>query len=343
MKQGGRIAAIITALVLYSGTANEGEHAKIRMQRHAAKEEAQGLEEIVQEPSPFRGIPVFPGATPQDYKELRELYQRLIFEKGADLSYANELFSSEKLRLDARIPKLLKRNFMSKADKGELSWSEVYKRNRIDVLEKKAKKFFEQYREHLEAAAEKYGVDARVITGILGEETGFGHRQFRGDYSWPATFMTIYARSGSKRWKEFALRELASLIKYARIKGIPADKLYDEKSSYAGAYGMGQFIPSSLLETFVGKSGRIEDADPWDVVDNIYAVANYLANNTRRVKDENGKFHSGRWKPGEGWDVGARKGNYWAVRAYNNSHTYARIVFHIASSIPENKAGKPDR
>jgi membrane-bound lytic murein transglycosylase B len=52
--------------------------------------------------------------------------------------------------------------------------------------------------------------------------------------------------------------------------------LFDFTSSYAGAIGCAQFIPASLNSYFVGRDGKIEKADPLDIVDCIYSVAYYL-------------------------------------------------------------------
>jgi membrane-bound lytic murein transglycosylase B len=87
-----------------------------------------------------------------------------------------------------------------------------------------------------------------------------------------------------------------------------------------GAIGCGQFIPSSLNHYFVGRSGKIEEADPFDVTDCIYSIAYYLKR-SRWDKSENGKT------PQEG------SKNWKAIRAYNHSDAYTRFVIETADRL----------
>lgn len=129
--------------------------------------------------------------------------------------------------------------------------------------------FFRQQRNLLQRAEQQTGVSASVIAAIIGVETGYG--QNMGSFRVIDALSTL-AFHYPKR-AEFFRKELIEFFLLCREQGwsplIP-------KGSYAGAMGMGQFIPSSYRQWAVDFDGDGK-INLWDVNDAVGSVANYLA------------------------------------------------------------------
>ncbi|MEE8575518.1 MAG: lytic murein transglycosylase [Thermodesulfobacteriota bacterium] len=178
----------------------------------------------------------------------------------------------------------------------------------------RGKKFLKKERTALAGAEKKYGVDKRYIVSIIGVESTFATDP--GRFNAVNTLASLYVLV--KRKKKFAYWQLKELLKYSNRTNKPASKY---TSSYAGAIGCGQFIPSSLNEYFVGKAGNVEKADPFNTTDCIYSIAYYLKR-SRWDKRQNGttpKKGSKNWK---------------AIRAYNHSDAYTRFIIEMATKLP---------
>ena len=121
----------------------------------------------------------------------------------------------------------------------------------------------------LARAAETYGVAPEVVVAIIGVETRYGDNM--GSYRVIDALATLafdYPPRG-----EFFARELEQFLVMAREQGFDPLAL---KGSYAGAMGMGQFIPSSFRAYAVDFDGD-GHADIWQSrADAIGSVANYF-------------------------------------------------------------------
>lgn len=121
----------------------------------------------------------------------------------------------------------------------------------------------------LNRAEQRYGVPAEYIVAILGVETRWGgylgsHRVIDA----LATLAFDYPRRA-----EFFSGELENYLLMAREEGFnPMVPL----GSYAGAMGLGQFMPSSFRHYAVDFDGDGK-RDLWNVTDAIGSVANYFA------------------------------------------------------------------
>jgi membrane-bound lytic murein transglycosylase B len=130
--------------------------------------------------------------------------------------------------------------------------------------------FASLYRSALERAEEKYGVPRAVILGILGVETAFGANK--------GSFRTIDALStlafGYPRRADFFEQELIEFLIMAREQQL--DPL-TVRSSYAGAIGYPQFMPSSIRKFAVDFDGdqRVDLRN--SATDAIGSIANYLS------------------------------------------------------------------
>jgi membrane-bound lytic murein transglycosylase B len=130
--------------------------------------------------------------------------------------------------------------------------------------------FQNMYLEALGRAEETYGVPNEIILGILGVETGFGSN--KGSFNALDALSTLAFKD--PRRAEYFKQELIELLAYCRDQKIDPTAV---KSSYAGAIGFAQFMPSNLHKYGVDfdGSGYIDlYASP---VDAIGSIANYLA------------------------------------------------------------------
>lgn len=138
--------------------------------------------------------------------------------------------------------------------------------------------FWSKYQDLLESAEKKYQVPAEIIVAIIGVETYYGKRQ--GSYPVLDAISTL-AFHYPKRAKFFA----SELEQYFLLSREQAWDLTKNKGSYAGAMGMGQFIPSSYRHYAVDFNGDGAINLFNSHADAIGSVANY--------------FHKHHWKLGE--------------------------------------------
>ncbi|MEJ2384551.1 MAG: lytic murein transglycosylase B [Xanthomonadales bacterium] len=133
--------------------------------------------------------------------------------------------------------------------------------------------FWREHRELIGEAARRYEVDPEYIVAIIGVETFYG--RITGSYrvlDALATLAFYYPDTGNDR-SDFFSRELMQFIALGSEEGLP---LRDVEGSYAGAMGLGQFMPSSYREYAVDLDGDGR-RDLWgSLADVIGSVANYL-------------------------------------------------------------------
>ena len=240
-----------------------------------------------------------------DEKErIGELKERLK-EDGFSQSSIDSLFEDKNFKLERDIAGKFKVNPESQFASGKIPYSKYRKILDLDGIITKAPAFFEKYKNDFEEAEKRYGVGKRYIAGILGVESRFKERKQIGGYKAFNALVSQYILTDRKK---FAYREIKELIAFSETTGIP---VFSFNSSYAGAIGHAQFIPSSLNMAFVGKRGKAGKPNPMDVVDCIYSIANYLS--TAEIKP-----NSRNWK---------------AIRAYNKSDAYIMAVIEISNSL----------
>ena len=148
-------------------------------------------------------------------------------------------------------------------------WSEYQD---IFLTERRAKEGIEFWRENketLDRVSQDTGVPAEVIVAIIGVETYYG--RITGGYRVIDALSTL--AFDYPRRSPFFTKELEVFLELAYQSGLPLTEL---KGSYAGAMGLGQFMPSSYrayAKDFEG-DGVI---DIWkNPNDAIMSVANYF-------------------------------------------------------------------
>jgi membrane-bound lytic murein transglycosylase B len=206
----------------------------------------------------------------------------------------------------------------------------------------RARAFLATNRELLSAATAQSGVPAEVIAAILMIESDFGaYRKLHPVLNvfvtllWaaePANFETVRAivrsripdvtdekiREKTRTKATWAYEQLTYLLRIAEREKIDLPAL---EGSWAGAFGMPQFIPSSYWGYAVDGSGDGR-ADLYTTSDAVFSVGNYLK--------------SFGWKPGLS-DEKQRA----VVRRYNNSELYAATVLDAAARLRPGSARTP--
>jgi len=151
-----------------------------------------------------------------------------------------------------------------------------YEYRPIFITDKRIRGGVEFWREHedlVQQAAERFGVDPQVIVAIIGVETFYG--RITGGYRVLDALTTLsfyYPDTGNDR-SDFFSRELMQFLLLGSEESLP---LREVTGSYAGAMGLGQFMPSSYREYAVDLDGD-DRRDLWSSMpDVIGSVANYL-------------------------------------------------------------------
>jgi len=143
--------------------------------------------------------------------------------------------------------------------------------------------FWKENRELIAEASKKFGVAEEIIVSIIGVETFYG--RITGSYRIIDALVTLgfyYPEGLSSDRSPFFSSELMQYMQLASEEELPAAKV---TGSYAGAMGMGQFMPSSYREYAVDFDGDGR-RDLWrSTPDVVGSVANYL--------------HRHGWQPGQ--------------------------------------------
>ena len=203
---------------------------------------------------------------------------------------------------------------------------------------RKCRAFLKKYKLYLKSAERLHGVPKELIAALLWVETKHGKRL--GSFHVPSVFFyllqadhphivqkTIEATEGklpasedsdqvkskiiarSKAKANWALSELRSLSK---IHSEKSKDLSELRGSYAGAFGLPQFIPSSYLQWARPRTKR-RYPNLFFVNDAIHSVAFYL------------KFN--------GWKKGNQASQREALFHYNRSQGYVDIIMKLASEL----------
>jgi len=141
--------------------------------------------------------------------------------------------------------------------------------------------FMATHRDKLQRVQSKTGVPAEIITSIIGVETSYGG--YTGKHRVVDALYTLgfrYPRSGNPeraayeyKREQFFRDELAQLFALAREEKLDIASL---TGSYAGAMGLGQFMPSSYREFALDGDGDGR-RDLFGNFDDVFAsIANYF-------------------------------------------------------------------
>ena len=219
-------------------------------------------------------------------------------------AYIREAFTHDDLTIHKEIAEKFARPYEKK------TWK-VYRK--IFVKDSRivaGAKFYKENIELVKAVSREYKVDPFIIVTIAGIESNYGshHSQY-------SVFNSLYSQIHDmpKRAK-WASKELAEFIKYCYNDQLDPQEI---GGSYAGAFGFGQFIPSSFNNFSVDFN---EDGvrQPYDWPDVLASIANYLRRNGYKPNSNN-------------YD---RDGDIWkSIYAYNHANNYVMAVLELRNEI----------
>lgn len=170
---------------------------------------------------------------------------------------------------------------MSKPAERTIGWNEYRPRFITDARIGAGQKFLATHRAELTRVQERTGVPAEIIVAILGVETSYGG--YTGKTPVIDALYTLafrYPRTGDPARAQYEARrelffrdELAQLFALSKEQNLDLTTL---TGSYAGAMGLGQFMPSSYRDFGVDGDGdgRINLLTDFD--DIFSSVANYF-------------------------------------------------------------------
>ncbi len=259
------------------------------------------------------------------FKPLIEKYQQA----GGDTAFIKHIILHPNTEFDKKYLIINVTGFMKKPDYSHFSNSKSVN---------SANSYLKLHEDKFAKVEELFGIPKQIIAAIIWIETRNG--DYLGKNHIPSVFLSAAmadqpeflqmnlekmkmsffgtadslkaletkVRERSKKKADWALNELIALERMSKEMNIDVCEIY---GSYAGAFGLSQFLPSSFINwSFDGdSSGTVDLFTPADA---IFSVANYLKIN--------------------GWSD-TDSSQHAAVFHYNNSQDYVNAVFTLASKL----------
>lgn len=184
-----------------------------------------------------------------------------------------------------------------------------YFHKKFGLLTKKSiqrgQRILKENRETFNKIEETFGVEKKIILGILRVETNFGAHTGGYPVFNSLLSMTVIENRRSS-WAEEELIEFLCICKEQDNDPLSV------KGSWAGAFGMSQFVPTSYTKFAVdGNNDGVINL--FDFHDAAASIANYL------------KSH--------GYEINRPVSNREAVYAYNHCDNYVRAIFAYAKAL----------
>lgn len=155
----------------------------------------------------------------------------------------------------------------------------------MEKLSNQGRAFFAKYRDALGRIEKATGVDPYILVAIWGRETAYGAHKLPHD---AIRVLSTLAYTG--RRKDMFRAELIAALKMLEL-GVPRS---DMRSSWAGAVGLTQFMPTEFHKYAADGDGDGK-ADIWR------SVPDALASAARQLEGKG-------WKRGQGWGYEVRMG-----------------------------------
>ena len=171
-------------------------------------------------------------------------------------------------------------------------------------------KFFNENSKLVMHVSDSMRVDPYLLVSLIGIDSNYGKHY--GQYTvFNALYTLIHQLPRKVKW---ASRELAEFIILCHGNKIDPHSIY---GSYAGAFGFGQFIPSSFNNYAIDFDGdSVRHHDEWPDV--LGSIANYLLKNGYKPDNDDYSKGSRNWK---------------SVFAYNHSNNYVGVVMELRQEI----------
>ena len=225
--------------------------------------------------------------------------------KGIPESFLNETFSHSSIKIHNKILDRFAKPYEKK------SWTDYRKLFVTDSRIQNGSEFYAQHKKNLNAVAIQISMDPFLILSIVGVESHYGRH--RGQFT---VFNALYTQIAKMpRRKKWATKEMIAYLEYCYADSIPPHSI---KGSYAGAFGYGQFIPSSF-NAFAADGNGDGIRQPYAWADVFASVGNYLVKNGYPVSNN-----------------ADTKQVYKSVYAYNHADNYVKAVLELRDELKKN-------
>lgn len=262
-----------------------------------------------------------------------EFFQPVIeklVERGVDSNFIYDLINDTKTGFNERFVKINVTGYLKKPD-----YSSHY--NAFSTT--KTQNFIEENYDLLQECENKYGVPKEIIASVLWVETR--HGDYLGDNHVPSVFLST-AMASEDKYLEMNIKELRSnfegskselktlerkikrraisksdwavdeLVALSKMFNNYPGSIKDIHGSWAGAFGMSQFLPSSYVALAVDGDND-GDVDLFSLPDAAHSVAHYLSEN--------------------GWSQTNTHKQKKAIYSYNNSSAYVEAILKLANNV----------
>ena len=219
-------------------------------------------------------------------------------------SFVRDAFAHKEVKIYKQIPERFAKPYEKQ------TWEKYRKIFVKESRINRGAKFYIDNIDLIKTISSEYKVDPFIFVTIAGIESNYGvhHSQY-------SVFNSLYTQIiEMPRRSKWASRELAEFLKYCYKDQIDTQEI---GGSYAGAFGFGQFIPSSFNSYSVDFN---EDGirEPYAWPDVLASIANYLRRNGYSANSKNYKKGGSIWK---------------SIYAYNHSENYVMAVLELAEEI----------
>ena len=227
---------------------------------------------VIDTPEPSYHIPrsqYLGGAYRSNYS-LKKFINMMVSKHNYDRYTLNSIFSTVNRDTEAlRKYNVFKTKKPKKSKATRVGSWDKYQSNFITTSRiKKGVAFWQENINHLNRASQKYGVAPEYIVGIIGVETNFGG--YTGTHS-VMNALTTLAIEFKKRSKFFK-GELESYLLMIRDEKLDPQRI---KGSYAGAFGLAQFMPTAFRQHAVDFNGD-GHINLFNKADAIGSIAKYF-------------------------------------------------------------------
>jgi membrane-bound lytic murein transglycosylase B len=200
--------------------------------------------------------------TSMSFLEYADNLKREALEKGYDEAFLEPIFAS-----------LQERKAVVKADKNQPERRltlDTYLETRVpDWKVTQAVEAYQKHKDVLARVSKQYGVQARFIVALWGNESNFGRIQ--GNHPVMSSLVSL-AHEG--RRETLFKNQFFAALDILREGHVSLESF---NGSWAGAMGQSQFMPSSFLTYAVDANGDGKK-DIWNTEEDVFAsIANYLS------------------------------------------------------------------
>lgn len=267
------------------------------------------------------------------YSPVKNFIHYMVRTHGFSEDYLNGLFSNA-TRLESVLRLENAQGYQGPVTPKPGSWTRYRKQFLTDAHINNGVQFWSSNADAVQKASATYGVDPEYIIAIIGVETFFGRNVGK-----TRTFDALATLAfDTQRRSKFFTTELENFLLMSREEGLSARETV---GSWAGALGLGQFMPSSFRSLAVDfdHDGK---RNLWQPHDAIGSVAHYFSKNGWQVKQPvtepirgNAGASSITLSTDHGNEYWRVHPNFKVIKKYNNSDKYAMAVHQLAQAIKQ--------